>query len=65
MNFEIGRVKVDEKDRVIFAIYPDGWMFERTFDDDYKNGEIPYHVIERMNGKKIYEREGDTVLFGQ
>ena len=56
-------IKRDEKQRIIFASFSDGYSFERTFDENYKNGEIPYYVIEYENGKKVYEREGDVILF--
>lgn len=49
--------KRDEMGRVIAASYSDR--------DDYKNGEVPYYVIEFFRGEEIYEREGDTVLFGK
>lgn len=55
----------DKEGRIVYAVFSNGYRFERTYEKDYKNGTIPYSVVEYMNGKKVYEREGDTVLFGK
>lgn len=57
------RERYDERGRCYYGLYSDGYEFERIWDDSYKGGEVPYYAIERMHGKRTYEREGDKVLF--
>lgn len=53
-DFHVVSSKFDEKNRVVFESYSDGSSFEREFDDNYKNGEIPAVVIEYKNNKVTY-----------
>lgn len=55
-------VQKDEKGRVIAEAYSDGWSFEREFDDNYKNGEVPAIVREYTDGKLTYHREYDKEI---
>ena len=55
-------IQRDEKGRIIAEKYSDGWSFEREFDDNYKNGEVPAIVREYTDGKLTYHREYDKEI---
>lgn len=52
----------DSNGKIIFDSYSDGFSTERTFDPDYKNGEVPAIAREYENGKLVYWREYDNVI---